>query len=297
MDKKIAIITATGGSLGTGHFQRMLFFAQYANEKKRLKAQIYSKTMAPLDGLEYLWSDSLKEANLIIRDMRDSNTEEIKILKKHAPVLSIDDMGEGNAISDYSLYLLPNLSLNHIDFDKFLYGYNFYNGLKEISEENIYKDIDFLIYPGISPDSKTLEILQKILPEGSKSLVLIKGKAYNLHSKELSKINNYSELILRAKNVITHFGITLFEAKISQCNIISFNPSDYHQRLTELIARDFNIELSCQYSEINSNHTQEELHRIYKNSQKKDNYIAKSPILIKIETKVKNFTRYIENLL
>ncbi|MGL4368968.1 MAG: hypothetical protein ACRCUT_04755, partial [Spirochaetota bacterium] len=39
--------------------------------------------------------------------------------------------------------------------------------------------------------------------------------------------------MLFAKNLISHFGITLFEGSLCGCRLFSINPSQYHSQLTE----------------------------------------------------------------
>lgn len=298
MDKKVTIITGRGGELGTGHLQRMLSFVHYSKNISCFDAKIYSATINLEDIPQNFITDSLENSSLIIRDMRDSTSDEIKPLKEYGPVLVIDDLGEGAIVANHSIFLLPNRISAEIHFDKFLYGYNFYTGLQQLQREIFYKDIDFLIYAGFNPPEKIIRLLRELLPGEANSFILLHGKAYKVYKDEFIPCeDSYPEIMLRAKNVITHFGVTLFEANISGCNIIAFNPSKYHEELTATVAKKFNIYLSCEYEKIVLEEVKDKLLAIYKNSKKTYNYIAKRDVVFNIESRLECFTRYIENLL
>ncbi len=93
--------------------------------------------------------------NLIIRDMRNSTKQEMLALCEIAPVLAVDDAGEGKNSAGNSINLLPLPSSSsaqiQTDYSRFLYGYTFTQGIKELRDESIQeRDIDVTIYAGFS---------------------------------------------------------------------------------------------------------------------------------------------------
>jgi len=325
MNKKITIVTGTGSSLGTGHFQRMANLAISINRTKNMSASIFLPYNLPYKEhsliekfkdiliedipLDYgrmqcvhTFKDILVEnipldTDLIIRDMRDSSVDEIKSLKAIAPVLTIDDIGEGRNIADYKLYLLPalldNTKLNH---KLFLYGYNFMYGITLLKEKkSIKKDIDIAIYLGYDPDKKLIANIKKSIPENLSSILLSNNRAASLTGRVIADNLQYGEILCRSKIVITHFGITMFEAHICGCKIIALNPSAYHSALTDIIYDDFNILYKSDYKSF----IPDEMFNIIDKNLKiiNDKVIAVDNILKKINSGNENFIKYIKRIL
>jgi len=240
-NKTINIITDFNEKLGNGHIQRMLSLCTYLNEFTENRAFIINKKR--IKGFEKYFLDEITtDVNLIIRDLRDSTESEAGKLKKIAKLVVIDDNGTGKKYADKSINLLPNLNtpFQDFDFNRFILGYNFLFSLKNLKEKQIEKEYDLAVYAGT--DLKTFSFLKKILPKDLKVVVLAGKKSYGINiKKEALEEETYSKLILKSKFLLTHFGITMFEGFFSSCNLIALNPSNYHNKLTKIIEKKFDI--------------------------------------------------------
>ena len=301
--KKIVILTGTGGDLGTGHLQRMMNLASYINEKHDFEISLLIKSGDyPLPPeLSMMKISSLPgSCDLIIRDMRNSSKQEMLALSGTAPVLAVDDAGEGKNSAGNSIDLLP-LPLSssaqiQADYCRFLYGYTFKQGIKELRDENIQKrDIDVTIYAGFSPPESLLSQISKSIPENTRVVILSAGKPVVLTGDPLPDKISYSGILARTKIVMTHFGITMFEAHICGCEIAALNPTNYHSELTGTVRRDMKIIHSAEYANFDPVIMSDDLML----NLKKSNFPVLSPedILDKINNGLENFTRYIYKIL
>ncbi len=252
---KIIIITGTGGILGTGHAQRMLNLAVRLNEDGVFSALIYLRqnTHPFPEKFRSLLTERIDhDAVLIIRDMRDSTIEEISLLQKTAPVLVIDDSGEGAKAADHSISLLPVPSGTakevRPDTSHFLYGYNFMEGISLLKENGpLLKDIDVAVYAGFDPSPELLSSIGRSIPASASSVLLAAGRAVRLTGPALDGDMSYAGVISRTKIIITHFGLTMFEAHACGCSIAALNPTPYHSALTETVRGEFDIIYSSEY--------------------------------------------------
>ena len=306
MNKKIVIVTGTGGMLGTGHFQRMVNLVVAINKENNLNAKIflghnkYNNEHGLPERLRHILTEDIPpDTDLIIRDMRDSSTDEIENLKKTAPVLTIDDLGEGKNSADHALYLLPapleaskDIRLSN---NLFLYGYNFMTGIESLRERDFIKDIDLAIYLGSDPDKELISRIKKSIPKNLSAIVLAAGKAITLTGQIKTDDIQYAEILCRSKILLTHFGITMFEGHICGCRIAALNPSQYHSALTATVYDDLNILYLSDYAAFNA----DEMFNIIDKNLKiiDDKVIAVDNIQKEINTKNKNFVEYIKKIL
>lgn len=303
MDKtKIVIVTGTGGIFGTGHMQRMLNLAVHLNRTDNFSASIYLKHKEyPLEEkFNSLLTDTLQTGTgLIIRDMRDSSAEEMQLLKQAGPVLAIDDSGEGRKYADYTLSLLPvpseNLESARPDKSIFLYGYNFTEGITLLNKKKHFKrDIDASVYAGFAPSPELLDLIRKSIPDSFNSVLLAGGKAVNFTGEILLSETPYAEVISRSKIVITHFGLTMFEADACGCKIAALNPTEYHSSLTDLIDKEFSIIYSVEYKNFAPDALKKAIERESAVTAEKD--FLPSEIKNRINTSTKKFIKYLEGI-
>ncbi len=297
--KKIVIITGTGGALGTGHFQRMMNLASYMNEKHDFEISFLIKTgdyPVPAEFSMMKISSLPDSCDLIIRDMRDSTKQEMLSLSGIAPVIAVDDAGDGKNCTENSINLLPlpssSSSAIKADYSRFLYGYTFTLGVKELIRKNLNeRDIDITIYAGFSPPPALLVLIGKSLPENNRAVLLSAGKPIVLTGDPLPDNITYSEILARTKIVMTHFGLTMFEAHICGCLIAALNPTPYHSELTETVRREMKIIHLTEYSSFDPVIMGDDLML----HLKKNNIPVTSPeeILSSINNGLENFTRYI----
>ena len=246
--KNIVILTGTGGPLGTGHFQRMLTLSSEIDSRGEFNLSILAnnKELIPLQFRKNVISTLPENCSLIIKDMRDSSESEMTRLQKKAPVITVDDTGEGRGRADYIIDLLPNpvnrLSPEHYRDDFFLYGYNFTREIEAAVNKIREKFINITIYTGSDTPPQVREYLEKILPEKSSLVHLTGQEPRDFHTGNPVYENlTYAEILLGSEILITHFGITLFEGFLSGCSLFTVNPSEYHRTLTSMVSKKMNI--------------------------------------------------------
>jgi spore coat polysaccharide biosynthesis predicted glycosyltransferase SpsG len=318
MNKKIVIVTGTGGDLGTGHFQRMANLAVSINKEKSLSASIFLSSSTHTHShthrhthehthkedilterfKDILIEDIPQDSDLIIRDMRDSSIDEMESLKKIAPVLAIDDIGEGKNLADHTLYLLPTSAADEIKLNSglFLYGYDFIYGIELLKgKKSIKKDIDAAIYLGFDPDKELVSKIKRSINKNISAILLANGRALSLTGMVIPDNIRYGEILCRSKIVITHFGITMFEAYICGCKIAALNPTLYHNILTDIIYDDFNILYMSDYASF----APDEMFNIIDQNLKiiNDKAASVDKILKKIRSNNENFIKYISEVI
>jgi hypothetical protein len=300
--KKIIIVTGSGGILGTGHIQRMLNLAVHLNRMNNFSASIFlTQNEHPLEekfnGL--ITASIPADTDLIIKDMRDSTIEEMNSLCMIAPVLTIDDSGKGRDLADYIINLLP-VPQEVGKFIKpetplFIYGYNFAEGISLLkSNLSFIKDIDVAIYVGYNPAPELISSIRDSIPDSAVSVLLKEGKAVNLSGNILKTETPYAEIIYRSKIVITHFGLTMFEAHACRCKIAALNPTSYHSRLTEIVMSDFDVIYSTQYNTLSPENLKSKIEAELLNSN--DKFQSPDVILEIIKNGTENFINYIEKM-
>ncbi len=296
--KKITIITGTGGALGTGHFQRMCYLADSLNCDKRYSARLFIAEGKPeIPGpLKDIVAVSLAEkTDLIIRDMRNSSEEDINILKKKAPVLVIDDTGQGRSIADYVIDLLPNPVDQSVPEKMFLYGYNFISEIKAMKTEVIAKDIDVAIYAGYKPDPDVVESIMGAIPPDASVVLFSYGKPSLLSEKKVPVDTGYTDLLLRSRVLITHFGITMYEGDLAGCRILAVNPSQYHSRLTSMVMDKLNVLPAGEYENIDHKLLYSEISHVMKTAGFQ--IISKGSIRERINIHFDYFTRMFNSII
>ncbi len=257
MSKPVTIVTGSGEGLGTGHSQRMLALAHHLRGMG-INVRVHSNT--PLESaFSEFHSEEMRPSALIIRDMRDSSQEEIHKLREFGLVAVIDDLGSGRVSADIAIDLLPNLEY-HFDFSSFIYGYNFSQALEKMPAF-IPKDIDVLCYLGASPDSMIRELIVQALDRNVK-YVFIDGHGKFSGNVPVAESPSFAELMCRSRFVLTYFGITMFEALLCGCEVITVNPGEYHLALSKSVEERFSLRSSYIYDDFNSRSMDEILSQI-----------------------------------
>lgn len=300
--KIISIVTGCGRDLGSGHLQRMLSLLWHLNGKKNMSAFITGKNIrdyVPDELKSFIKREIDPLSDLIIRDMRDSSQDEILKLKSISRVMVIDDLGEGRISADHRINLLPNLVdpiENNPGMELFIYGYTFIRSIGTISSPIIEKDIDVLYYPGFHQAREYLEKIISCIPGRASYAVLTNNDSYVIikESNGIKTDRSYSHMLLSGRVVITHFGITLFEAALSGCNIIAVHPTKYHFDLAEKTKSLLDIENCGVYENLDYHHAADAVKRGIDGSRKE--IITPREIYSKILKNLNNFSSLIENL-
>ena len=237
MNRHVAIITGWGGNLGTGHAQRMASLAAHL-VSKGIPCSICAPEPPLLfpPNLKALFTrDIPPDTTLIIRDKRDSSIDEIAFLKRIAPVIALDDCGNGRSEADRAIDLLPNLIYPHDPEGPRLYGYAFCESIRQLAGTRIRKNIDLAVYCGHPPHERILTLVRSILPSSCRAVLLAGGTIMPLNA-----INGASEhltplpALCMSRVLITYFGITLYEGVCAGCRGITINPTPYHSRLADI---------------------------------------------------------------
>ena len=83
-----------------------------------------------------------------------------------------------------------------------------------------------------------------MVPSNAEILILTGSKPLVINNNILTEYldeKSYGEILLRSKALITHFGITLFEGYLTRCKLITINPSEYHNELTDLVQGSMDV--------------------------------------------------------
>ena len=246
MSKVISIITEWSASIGSGHIQRMMALASLINSKNDFKAYIINQKTF-IEGYrefdDIILNDIHPETKFLIRDMRDSSQDQIEKLKKIAPVLVIDDLGEGANYADLKISILPDPQTNTHDIKKFLFGYNFSESIKSLQPKHFYnKDIDIAFYTGYKPDINYVSLITNLFPANSTYAVLSGNESFLFQNGEKKNFNlKFSEAILRSKILISHFGLCIYEGFACRSVPMTINPTEYHGILTKIVQKEMGI--------------------------------------------------------
>jgi len=188
-----------------------------------------------------------REPDLIVRDMRDSTECEILNLKKTAPVLVIDDCGEGRNSADFVCDMLPCVRSGCDDrpteTGHFLYGYSFMEELRLLKNSALSKEIDVALYAGMTGGEENARLVIDSLPEGA-SCALLRGSASVMISGGMRTPlpdRTYAHTLLSTRCLISHFGIMLYEGRLANCRLLCVNPTEYHSALADVAAADLGL--------------------------------------------------------
>jgi len=249
MNNKISIITGWGRKLGTGHVQRMAMLYHYLSSCDDLNViMCVSDFPDDLTGSRSIFRkpEPDPDSSLIIRDMRDSDAQTIDRLRTIAPVLVIDDIGPGRSRADRILDLLPNPGAGTANpaykSKYYLYGYNFFASLRAIKEKTVNKDIDIVFYAGSEATRDDVSFFVNLVPEKCRAVILTKdGPVYCGFADAEKGRTGFAALLMRTKLYVSHFGISLYEAKTAGCSLAAVNPTEYHSLLTEMVSSDLGV--------------------------------------------------------
>jgi len=241
----VSIITGWGEDLGVGHIQRMASLADFLNRKKYARAFLISHEkpeFLPSSIYDYISPEIEPGTTCIIRDIRDSNMDDMLNLKKNHKVIVVDDCGPGRNIADLAIDLLPNLKYANHKKELFIHGYNFTDSIRRLDGRHIAKTIDCAIYCGINPSRETVAFYLSLIPHHSTCAILSGNNSLLFKDGELSSLlKSHAEILLSSIMLISHFGITLYEGYIAGCRLLSINPTEYHSQLSDIATKEIGV--------------------------------------------------------
>ena len=262
--KRVALQCRWGEGFGMGHIQRMCSLYSFL-KTERYEPVIVSRDTLPADLVsnEFRTADSADPSfDLVIRDMRDSSEAEILELKKKAKVVVVDDLGKGRNKADSAIDLLPNLIYPVKDTGSFPFisGFNFSREIDMLGASEVRKTIDFCVYAGALKDDRYVEFLRDCLPSGATAVILNGGemRGFNIDARSIEGMS-YPLPLLCSRNLVSHFGISLFEGALCGCGLYSVNPTKYHSDLCAAAKPLIDIENFGVYPEIDPQYVKNRL--------------------------------------
>ncbi|EFW38896.1 cytidylyltransferase domain-containing protein [Treponema phagedenis] len=242
---------------GSGHLRRVfnLFFELqkkyrcliYLNQEKQ-SPQI-SQIIKSLPE-ESIITELPEKTRLIVLDNFRTSAEEMDSLKTFAPVLALDEGGDGREMADYVLDILPRLQTS-----------------EEINFAKLANKTDTSFIP-LPKHRRILPLPKKSkrfypVPDKTKLLVAFGGEDIKHHAEPVAKnlaaigfevsvilsdtqnenqnenihilppVTNLREQLFGWDLVITHFGFTAFESLAAGCAVLLVSPTEYHFLLAE----------------------------------------------------------------
>jgi hypothetical protein len=247
----IVIRTSWGQGLGMGHVQRMTALGWHLRQRHGITPAFWideAPSFMPAELAAARITRPPSHAGLIIRDMRDSSKDEIGTLKQTAPVLAVDDMGEGRALADHVLDLLPvpaaSGTTRPSDRENlFIHGYTFVAALGSFHDREFEKTQDVIYYAGAHKAGGLDEFVISIMPEAASCAVFSGSDSYLVRGNARPHIDpaDYVPSLLSSRVLVSHFGLTMYEARAAGCEIIGINPSDYHSHLCDIAPAELGI--------------------------------------------------------
>jgi len=262
IDKIAVFVPSVREGRGTGHLRRACMLMQELSGRLRCVLYLRNTLQAPFVqgvikkmGITAVVSEIPERACVFILDNFRTDTEEILRLKKIAPVVALDEGGEGRAFADYLVDILPALPLNA---EK--------NVIPDYLLANM-SDVRFISLPRKRKADGALQKYEKngrycFIPEEARALIVCGGEdaeqmalplAYTIAAlgTEVSviapnekgysqqQINVYvypylehlRERLCEWDIIVTHYGFTAFEALAAGCAVMLISPTEYHYAL------------------------------------------------------------------
>jgi len=241
----VIFCTALGNNFGIGHFQRCVAIIEEATrENYQFEPFIYiykgDKKLKRLYNYRFIDDlKSIKNVDLIVSDMRDTTEKEITDLCRIAPVISLDDSGEGSNYAYVNIHALP--TVNHKNGN--------YNGpeyivlnraIRKIKEKPFNERNDILIsFGGEDPFNLTYNVASILSELGIRPKIIRgpinKNDLTGLDADIIECPESIYELIGSAKLLITSFGITMYEAFFLKTPVALLNHTNYHNILANTL--------------------------------------------------------------
>ena len=111
---RVLFCTAAGERYGMGHLRRCLAVAYEGKDSFRSSFCLLRGERQSLERVEYppelefsTYPEGAGHVDLVVSDLRDTNRREMRRLSRIAPVVAIDDAGEGSRLAAVCVYTLP----------------------------------------------------------------------------------------------------------------------------------------------------------------------------------------------
>lgn len=228
--KDFCIVTGCASGFGNGHISRMISLLSLL-DAGGYSVVFCSKNLPPFFPRSFLkfCAPEPVRSKCIIRDLRDSSEEEIRYLRSLSEtIIVIDDEGAGRSLAQ-PIDILPRPGRS-INSDFFLYGYNFVSFIisQNASKLPIEKSYDLYLY-GVAEelsDFFAYSDIQFLLPREGRVV-------FHERARQQYLTISVSEALAKSRFVLTHYGLSVFEALALNINVGLVNPTSYHNKLSE----------------------------------------------------------------
>lgn len=232
----IVLVPAAGDGRGSGHLRRCSDIARTLRADHRVSLVRPGTVAAVPPDIADLFVDELPgSASLIVADLFRSTRSQIHSYRKIAPVVCLDDGGPGRAIADYCLDTIPSPARRHppnCEDPSFL-------RLPRQRKHGTGAVIERVLVTagGLDEAGQALPAARaaaRVFPEvlcidpGASSAKADKDAA---SLRIIPPVQELREMLASFDLVITHYGLTAFEALAAGCRVILFSPTPYHFRL------------------------------------------------------------------
>lgn len=242
---------------GTGHLRRTIDIitgiskdircAIYVKDKEDVKKRFESLLQdLPKDILiDQLPQDTF----LIVLDNFKTNLTEMQRLKHIAPVVALDEGGEGRPLADFLLDVLPSLKIEKTK-DSLRYLPNIEDAtfiqLPLHRKTEIYKKQNkivpkhtsvLVVFGGEDAKNQALPVGKTLSEMGFKVTVVAPNLSFeeiancSQKIKTYSNIENLKEKLYEWDIIVTHYGFTAFESLAAGCLVLLLSPTPYHYQL------------------------------------------------------------------
>lgn len=225
-----------GPDSGLGHIKRLMPFLYDSRFKAYMVHRDFNLLShvaeeLSIDGTKILDLkniSSLKEdVDLVLLDNRKSDRYLFDSFKEIAPVVAIDEGGEGRNLVSYTIDILPNLMETEANYSN--------TGLLNLDrKESSVKEVKRILvtFGGQDPYNLT----EKITREFKKryEITTVVGPLFKQRDFGVNKVENpgtLKDIIPEFDLVITSFGLTAYEAVSSGIPVALYNPTEYHSAL------------------------------------------------------------------
>jgi len=241
---------------GTGHLRRAIEIVKnlesdirvaiYVPHKESLK-NVAKDLLEALDD-ELIVQEIPSTVSLIVLDNFRTNEEEMRSLKKRAPVVAIDEGGAGRPYADFLLDVLPALKIEEGD-DRLKFLANIediafiplpLNRKSDVIKKHkmIASETKVLVvFGGENSAKQAMPTAQALSEIGFDVTVVAKNLSFeditrcSQQVKTYPEIENLREKLCNWDVVVTHYGFTAFEALVAGCLVLLLSPTPYHYKL------------------------------------------------------------------
>ncbi len=227
----IVLVAAEGP--GTGHRARMESLALSLADGRR----VFARALAP-DGSLRPGETLPRKASLVVLDPFRSSADLVRSLSQIGPVLSIDDGGEGAALADYRLDIIPRPrgaegSANRLAPELLPCPRN--RRIEPASSLDEGSRV-LVVAGGDNAARLALPVARSLASIFNRVTVIDPAASRNRQEGRLTVIGPVADLketLHEYDLVVTHYGLTAFEAHGANVRVLTFSPTKYHRRLAQ----------------------------------------------------------------